>query len=170
MSPIVFIVGILVVAIFTLASYVDIKRHERHDRVLFRFCQIRRDLMAELRARYQSLSREEFESMEFLLSLLDEVIQHYGRHKTAMFNFRKMRRAVERDLEHYRKTEREARLTRVPPGRITELYADFVRATAMAFVAYTPFLRTEIILRLWRADLAKQIAQIRCDAAELPAR
>ena len=160
---IVFIAGILVVLAFAAESRVSAKRVEKHDRVLFRFCQIRRDLMAELRARYDSISPQEFHAAEFLLESLDGVIRHYHRHKTTTFNLRKMRRMIEEDLSQYRAAMRaaEEHLSAAPPGKIAELYADFARAGAEAFIAYTPFIRTEFILRLLWADLADQIAQIR---------
>lgn len=171
----VFIVGMAIVLVWTGVSYVGLRRNRKHDRVLFAFNHLRRTVMRELFAHYDAMSENhpgvlspaEVDAAKFLLRLLDGISRHYNRHKTTMFNLRKMRRIIERDLAHYRKMEREtaARLAQVPAGRMTELYADFARAGAEAFVAYTPFMRTEIILRLLWADLAEQIAPIRRRAA-----
>ena len=164
---VVFIAGIVIVAIFAAASYAAVRRHEKHDRVLFMFCQLRRDLMAEMRASHDSVSPPEFESSMLLLGALGGIIGHYRRHKTVMFNLRKMRRLVERDLARYRGVQRKVQthLAAAPP-RIAVLYEEFSRAAAVAFVAYTPFIRTEILCRLLWADLAKPIAAIRREAAD----
>lgn len=173
---IVFISGIAIVLVWAGMSYVYLRRVRKHDRVLFAFNHLRRTVMRELFAHYDALSPncrgtlspEEIAAAKFLRQHLDTVLLHYDRHKTTMFNLRKMRRMIEQDLAHYRKVEREvlARLHSVPvPGKIADLYAEFAQAGAAAFVAYTPFIHAEIILRLLWADLAEQIAPIRSKAA-----
>ena len=113
------------------------------------------------------LSPQEIAAARFLQRNLDAMILHYDQHKAEMFNLRKMRRMVKQDLEYYSEIKREvdAHLSEeAMSGKMAELYADFARASALAFVVYTPFIRTEIILRLLWADLAKPIAQIRREA------
>ncbi len=161
---VVFIAGILISFAFAVSSYLGVKRHEKHDRVLFAFCQIRRDLMKELRERFDSLTPLEYESARFLLDTLNKVIRHYRRHKTSMFNLRKIRREIEKDLRHYRAVEERVRrqLAKVPPDKkIAELYSDFSRAAVTGFLAYTPFILSEIIFRVLWVEGAQQIAQIR---------
>ena len=161
---IVFIGGILITITFAMFSYLNVRRHEKHDRVLFAFCQIRRDLMAELRERFDSLSPEEYESAEFLLGMLNKVIRHYRSHKTFMFNLRKARRMIRNDLRHYHVVQKRIhkQLSMVPPNtKIAKLYSDFSRAVMAGFLTYTPFILSEIVLRLLWVEGSRQIAEIR---------
>ncbi|WOV91930.1 MAG: hypothetical protein R1F54_04700 [Candidatus Zeuxoniibacter abyssi] len=161
------ILGILVVGAFLLASLIAIKKH---DRVLFRFCQIRRDLMKDLRDRYDTtLNQQEWQAAKFLLEKLNGVIQHYHSHKTTMFNLRKVRQMIKSDLQKYKETQQEikARLPEVPKDtKVYELYGDFARASWQSFFTYTPFIRTEIILRLLFGGVAEQIVRIKRENLE----
>lgn len=161
----VFVLGILVVGAFAVSSYINVKKHEKHDRVLFRFCQIRRDLMKDLRDRYDTtLSRQEWQAANFLLEILNGVIQHYHSHKTTMFNLRKVRLMIKSDLQRYQDTQQKikARLSEVPKNtKVYELYGDFSRASLQSFFTYTPFIRTEILLRLLVGEVAEQIVRIK---------
>ena len=99
------ILGILVVGAFLLASLIAIKKH---DRVLFRFCQIRRDLMKDLRDRYDTtLNQQEWQAAKFLLEKLNGVIQHYHSHKTTMFNLRKVRQMINLICKNIKKHNRK---------------------------------------------------------------
>lgn len=167
---VIFILGIMISAAFAVSSYYSVKKHQKHDYVLFRFCQIRRDLMEELRGRFDTLTPCEYEAAEFLLSALNGIIRHYHNHKITMFNLRKMRRIVESDLQCHQKVREDVKqqLSRVPSDtKISVLYNDFFRAATVAFLSYTPFIRCEIILRLLWAEGAKQIAQIRHEREKL---
>ena len=168
---IAFIAGILVTLAFAASLGVHLKRCEKHDRILFRFCQLRRDLMARLRERANSMPQRELESADFLLNALSGVIRHYHGGKTTMFNVRKMRRLIDRNLDHYHAVEREVRARLADTSAdIRPFYEEFSRSLLAAFVAYTPFIRTEIVFRLifqllW-GDIAGQIAAIRREAAD----
>lgn len=181
MSFVLFVILTTILAVFTAVARYNLWLHERHDCVLFAFSRMQSAISQELHSHYDIffrhhetgkgprgvLSPEEIAAAKFLPRLLDDISLHYDRHKTTMFNLRKMRRMIEQDLKQYREVEREvqARLQSVPPGRVADLYAEFSQAAAKAFVAYTPFIRAEVILRLLWADLAEQIAPIRRRAA-----
>lgn len=163
---VLYITGIVITAIFTAVSFISVKRHEKHDRILFAFSRLQSAVMNEILARHDAntLTREQYESAKFLMDMLDTIALHYDKHKTTMFNLRKMRRMVEEDLARYEETEQKvrARLAEITTDeKIAALYEEFSRATAAAFLAYTPFIRTEIILRFLLGDIAKRIAQIR---------
>ena len=115
------ILGILVVGAFLLASLIAIKKH---DRVLFRFCQIRRDLMKDLRDRYDTtLNQQEWQAAKFLLEKLNGVIQHYHSHKTTMFNLRKVRQMIKSDLQKYKETQQEIK-ARLPKFLKTQRFTN----------------------------------------------
>lgn len=166
MTPSFAIFYALVTGIYAVAVWFTANRDRKHDRVLFSFSRLQSAVMNEMLARYDAdtLTRKQYESAKFLMDTLDVIALHYDRHKTAMFNLRNMRRIMEEDLARYEETAQKIR-TRLPEissdEKIAALYAEFSRALARAFLAYTPFIRTEIILRLLLGDAAKRIAKIR---------
>ncbi|MBE8158563.1 MAG: hypothetical protein HAW59_04135 [Betaproteobacteria bacterium] len=156
----------LIVAAYAVAVWFTVRRHQKHDRVLFSFSRLQSAVMKEILARHdaETLTRKQYEAAKFLMDMLDVIALHYDRHKTTMFNLRKMRRFVAEDLACYEETEEKVRAHFAEISadeKIAALYGEFSRAAARAFLAYTPFIRTEIILRLLLGDAAKQIAQIR---------
>lgn len=120
-----------------------------HDQVLFPLCQLRRDIMSFLHENVVekpgTLSPEEYASVRRLSTTLDDAIHNYNRHKTTMFNLRRMAKY----LEQYRNTLKQAaplELTDNP--KIQELNMRFVLCSAKGFLAYTPLIRSELVLRL----------------------
>lgn len=163
MTPLLY-TALSIVALFAAVAWMSVERHKRHDRVLSPFYKIRRNLMDVTLADRGVFSRREDASARFLLAMTNGIIRHYHSHRTVLFDIRKVRRIIEKDLRRYRKTQEmvRAQIEDMPDNRkIRDAYADFVRATTDAFVANTPFVREEIILRLIWRDLAKQIASAR---------
>jgi len=123
------------------------KRAIKHDRVLFPFCQLRRDIMRFLREnafqRPAALSRAEYASARRLVEALDATIRNYNRHKTVMFNLRK----VEKHLRAYRRSAKPAPALPDNP-HIREFHERFRGLLVKAFIAYTPWIRWELTLRL----------------------
>ena len=123
------------------------KEIQKHDRVLFPFCQLRRDVMRFL---YQnsmkdadSLSPSEYRFIRQLLTVLDAAIHNYNQHKTSMFNLRK----IAKHLEAYRKASETA--LKVPDHPEIQIFHQRIRRLMVeAFLAYTPLIRWELALRL----------------------
>ncbi len=157
------IIGVLSSAIFAVISYVKISRASKHDRVLFAFSRLQSAVTNDMIARYKAdtLTRQDFEAAQFLSKMLDNIALHYDRHKTTMFNLRKMQRMIEQDLERYEEIRKQVREQFPADTKIAALYDDFNRAATNALLAYTPFIRTEIILRLLLGDIAGKIIKIR---------
>lgn len=141
---------ILFLAFVVFATYccIWLRRVARHDRVLFPFCQLRRDIMRFLREHMpkeaNALSREEYRSILRLVAVVGVTIHHYNQHKTLMFNLRE----IERYLNEYRATLKETPINLTDNAEIQELHARFVRCLAEAFLAYTPMIRSERALRV----------------------
>lgn len=124
------------------------KKMQKHDAVLFPFCQLRREIMKHLFDAVMespaTLSRGEFDALRRLSRVLDATIHNYNRHKTEMFNLRKMVKL----LHQYRHTVKE-----MPPvdftdnSEIREFHHRFLQLFCRAFVAYTPLIRWEMTLR-----------------------
>ena len=123
------------------------KEMQKHDRVLFPFCQLRRDVMSFLYRNMikdaDSLSPLEYRFIRQLLTVLDATIHNYNQHKTSMFNLRK----IARRLETYQKVSETA--LKVPDHpEIQEFHQRIHRLLVVAFLAYTPLIRWELAVRL----------------------
>ncbi|MDA7961692.1 MAG: hypothetical protein MPK11_04950 [Gammaproteobacteria bacterium] len=142
------------------------QRAHKHDSVLFPFCQLRRDIIAFL---YENvfekadvLSREEYASVRRLLDILNDAIRNYNRHKTVMFNLRKVIKYI-REYRHV--------LKQMPPidvtgnAEIQRFHQQFEGLLAKAFVAYTPLIRSELALRIMFAVVAYRIGKARVQYA-----
>ena len=123
------------------------KEMQKHDRVLFPFCQLRRDVMRFLYMNVientGSLSPAEYKFVRQLLNVLDGTIHNYNQHKTLMFNVRK----IAKHLRMYRKVSKVA--LEIPDRpEIREFHERIHRLLVAAFLAYTPLIRWELALRL----------------------
>ncbi len=125
-------------------------RVAKHDRVLFPFCQLRRDIMCFLREHFPSepnaLSREEYDSILRLLDVVSAMIHHYNRHKTVMFNLRKVIKCI-REYRHALKQIPAIDMTN--NAEIQKFHHRFEGLLARAFIAYTPLIRSERALRMF---------------------
>ena len=123
------------------------KEIQKHDRVLFPFCRLRRDVMSFLYWNFMKdsdpLSSSEYKFIRRLLDVLDATIHNYNQHKTSMFNLRK----IAKHLETYRKASETA--LKVPDHpEIREFHERIHQLLVVAFLAYTPLIRWELALRL----------------------
>lgn len=143
---------ILFLMFIALALYcwLSLRRVSKHDRVLFPLCQLRRDLMRFLRvnatANKNALSTAEYDSIARLSDTLDLAIHDYNKHKTMMFNLRNLMKLI----KAHKKTLKKAKpidLTDNP--EIQTFHSRFIRCLAEAFIAYTPLIRSELVLRMF---------------------
>ena len=123
------------------------KEMQKHDRVLFPFCQLRRNVMHFLYMNVientDSLSPSEYKFIRWLLDRLDTTIHNYNQHKTLMFNVRK----IAKHLQMYRKVSKAALETPDHP-EIRKFDERIRQLLVVAFLAYTPLIRWELALRL----------------------
>ncbi len=134
--------------VFAAFFWLQIRKAAKHDRVLFPFCQLRRDIMCFLREHMpdqpNALSREEYDSVLRLLDVVSDVIHHYNRHKTVMFNFR---RVIKFSMKYRDTLEQAKPIEMTGNAKIQEFHHRFVGLLAKAFIAYTPLIRWEMVLR-----------------------
>ena len=123
------------------------KEMQKHDRMLFPFCELRRDVMRFLHMNVientGSLSPVEYKFIRRLLNVLDGIIHNYNQHQTLMFNVRK----IAKHLRMYREVSKGALETPAHP-KIREFHERVHRLMVAAFLAYTPLIRWELVLRL----------------------
>ena len=147
-SGLIVIAGLVVVLAMQIRHGVWLREIARHDGVLFRFCEIRRRVVRLLFDRHleNGLSARDRCDGIRLLNLLNQVIGDYGERKAVMFNFRRFVRAI----EEYEKTAGELRMPRPPQDReIADLYEQASVSILLGFLAYTPLIRSELLLRLF---------------------
>lgn len=164
-----------ILLVFFTFSFRRIKKVDKHDQVLFPFCQLRRDIMRHLLDNLDTLTPEEYRPLRKLLDMLDATIHNYNRHKTRMFNLR----TILRQTTRYRRAKKQAERVDIPEDSpAVEFYFRFFHLLAKAFLAYTPLLRWELAWRLaWffigksfraRINYLRKVAeQIREDARRL---
>ena len=117
------------------------KEIQKHDRVLFPFCQLRRDIMRFLYINViddvdPPLSLAEYKFVRQLSNVLDAIIHNYNQHKTSIFKVRK----IAKHLQIYRKVSKTA--LEVPDHtEIQEFHECIRRLLVAAFLAYTPLIR-----------------------------
>ena len=123
------------------------KEMQKHDRVLFPLCQLRRDVMQFLYVNVientTSICPEEYKFVRRLLNGLDATIHNDKQHKTLIFNVRK----IAKHLKMYRRASKAA--LEIPDHpEIQEFHERIRRLLVAAFLAYTPLIRWELALRL----------------------
>ena len=149
-------------ALTSLAIYLHWTRHQqkqaqKHDDILYPFCQLRRDIMEFLYqntlVEHDTLTLAEYRSVRRLLDVLNNTIHGYSEHRKAMLNLRHVLDA----LQEYRHTLKQAKPIDITENAsIQAFHQRFVQCCAKAFLAYTPLIQSEVILRL-----AMRIYQVR---------
>lgn len=124
------------------------KKTQKHDDVLFPFCELRREIIRFLHENAfenrSALSREEYNSTRRLLDVLNNTIQNYNRHKTVMFDLGQ----TAKYLKQYRDALQQTKpLDPTDNPKIKKFHNDFFRHLIKAFLAYTPFMRSRLVLR-----------------------
>ena len=143
--------------VFFVCSWRQIRKVDKHDRVLFDFCKLRREIMTfrydSLVENSKSLSCEDSKAIRRLSRVLDATIHGYNEHKILTFNLRK----IARYLKQYRHTLNQAEPINITDNvKIREFHARFVLCFAKAFLDYTPLIRSELTLRLIAFAYRKQ--------------
>ena len=123
------------------------KEIQKHDRVLFPFYQLHRDIMHFMYMNAientSSLTPVEYKFIRWLLNVLDGTIHNCNQHKTLMFNVRRMAK----HLKMYRKISKVA--LEIPDHpEIREFHERIHRLQVAAFLAYMPLIRWKLVLRL----------------------
>lgn len=162
---------ILGFAVFAVSTWSHLHALKKHDSVLFRFCQIRRDLMTLLRSEGLELSRADYVFARHILESLNHTIHNYKDHKARFFNFREFSRFLRQYSASAKELEALPRTANEALGRIER---QTVAAVVEGFLCYTPFLRSETRIRfvlLLLSSLARlKFARIAQRAVRLKAR
>ncbi|WP_310697417.1 hypothetical protein [Marinospirillum sp.] len=132
------------VAVFLIYQIIKFKSIEKHDRHLFRFCQLRRDTLAFIADNQHQLTREEYHAARQLLDGLNTIIEHYHNKKMIIFDLRRFARHVQK----LKSMEGKADQITVDNKQINDLKLRFQYNMVRSFLAYTPFLKSEVAMWL----------------------
>jgi len=147
---------LLAVILFVLRTHFVLSTMKTHDRTLFRFCDLRRDMIAHLYNKRDELTPEDYAQFRIVLNSLNNTIHFYNDFKIHFFNLRKLLKSLV-----WRVQSSTTQIDAVRISRNKELLGfvkKYEKATLLGFFAYTPFLGTEVTVRLV-IQLLKLIAQ-----------
>lgn len=134
-----FVAGLI--SAFLVYQVINLRELRKHDEHLFRFCELRRDAISLLYNERETLSRNDYIALRKILKTLNLTINNYRTHKTVTFNLRRFLAYVKelRSLDH-------------DTGKISTNNKDIINlnyrmhhVVCLAFLAYTPFLRSEVL-------------------------
>jgi hypothetical protein len=117
-----------------------LRRLKKHDKVLYRFCQLRRETMSLIRKGNFDLKLEDYIALRQLLEKTSETIHDFNNCKVSLFNIRNYSIQV-----HRAKSLEETSVERAP--EIQELTGQYALAMLVAFFTFTPFIKSELVLR-----------------------
>lgn len=124
----------------------QMKRDGKRYAVLLPLRELRGDIMLFLvdnaLIKKGALSCEEYKSIQKLYAVVDFTVNGYDRHTTEMFNLHKLHE----QMKNYRHTRDRAPYEPTDHPKIREFHARFRYLFAIAFIAYTPFVRTLALL------------------------
>ena len=138
------ILMLVIFILFTLFEVIYLKRIQKHDRYIFEFCDLRRDMITYLYEERNDLSRADYVQLREILKTNNVTIHKYKDNKHTMFNFR---RFIDRLRVIENKKSRTVSESQVLP-EVKEFQVRLVHIVFNAFLAYTPFLKSEVIIKV----------------------
>lgn len=130
--------------LFLVWQYHWLKKTERHDKHLYRLCQVRREAMHLLINEYDTLPYKEAIALRKDIKGLNTIIGKYSTHKTHFFNFRLF---ISR-LQKLKSFELKQESANIENEKVIDLRRKSMAVIFGAFLDYTPFLRHEIVIRV----------------------
>ena len=134
---------IVPVYIMTFYMFFHLLKIKKHDKVLYKFCEVRRDIMAILRKENFNLPKDDYLALRRLLMVLNDSIHYYDDHKTGLFNIRKFFKFLDKFKEQLTQVD-NFEIPQKP--EIINLYKDFTLTMLLAFFTFTPLLKYEFFL------------------------
>lgn len=141
-----FIITSSIIVVSLIRSFFKIKRCAKHDKYLYKFCQLRRDIISYLRINHDIISKTEYLAIKQVLDLLNKTINLYSKNEAQnLFNIRKFAFFVKetKALSDSSKKFVECNNEVIKSFR-NKLGSNIIDA----FFAYTPFIFTEIFLKI----------------------
>lgn len=148
-----FYVTVVPSTLLLLVMLFDLRKTTKHDKVLYRFCQIRRDITTMMFTDGSNLSKSDYRVLRTTLDVTSSAIHNFNHYKTTLFNFRWF---MER-LKEYRKNASKIDRLATSNERINNLKKNLALAMFCAFLSYTPLIRSQLLVELFLAVLSFMI-------------
>ena len=133
---------VLLLSIFMI---IKLRALKKHDDVLFRFCQLRRDMMKYLRSKTTKIPREDYVEIRKLLDLLNSTIHNYEDHKQGLFRIEKFFAETKTVYKSVKKAKSKEIKNN---AKVKGFYHEYGKIMLIAFLTYSPFLKSKIIIFL----------------------
>lgn len=130
--------------VFLLIQIFKLRKMQKHDRYLYAFTQLHRETIDYLFDSHSKISRDDYIALRNLSDALKTIIYNYKNHKTVIFNFR----LFVKHLNEVKKFEEKASRISTENQEIKKLIEKAHQAIIKAFLAFTPFIRSEFFFRL----------------------
>ncbi len=147
---------IIEILLFSLVLWLILetyRMHElkKHDENLFEFCAVRRDAMKLLRDNYDTLTKKEYIHLYKVIASDSGTIHAYNDYKTILFDFRRFTAFIKATKRMSRNAESLLEKAASDNSKIIAIEERYLIAVLKSFFAFTPFLTTEIILKVFYA-------------------
>lgn len=136
-------------AILLIIMYINLRRITKHDKVLFRFCQLRRDIMRLIDSEALQMSKADYRSLRTMLDATNVTIHEFNNFKITMFNFRWF---ISWLKKHKREASNMDKLA-TKNAQINKLFDEYRIALVKAVLSYTPFIKSQITIMVCLAVL-----------------
>ncbi|GAA5445214.1 hypothetical protein Misp06_03411 [Microbulbifer sp. NBRC 101763] len=136
---------LLALALFFISIQIyrlwEMRKHDQH---LFEFCQLRRDTITYLSNSYESLSRTDYIALRKINDALSTIIAEYKEHRTVVFNFRLFVEYLDELKAFEKKAEKISTSNKEIQNLLNRIHCSIFKA----FLAFTPYLKSELALSL----------------------
>lgn len=91
-------VEIILISTLILKIY-ELQSINKHDKILYAFCQIRRDIIKLIREQNIDLSSLHYNELKKLLEIVNSVIHDFNDWKASIFNLRSLIRTIKKNAQ-----------------------------------------------------------------------
>jgi len=136
------IIPILLMQIYYLIKFYYIKNH---DKVLFNYCQLRRDIMTKLRKDGLILNDNDFRVLTELTNYVDHIIHYYKLHKKHTFRLKNFLEFLKKSQNTVKKVNR---LNNTNNEEVKTFIDKAGYYTIFGIVRHTPFFFSQVMLHI----------------------
>lgn len=140
---------VIPILILQVRTWLYLRKTRQNDRILFQFCDFRRELMGFMRTdQVHNLSPQSYTTFRMLLDTTNVTVHHFYELQLT-FNWRHTWRAM-RAMSGQMNEQEEQALAAVAHPQVEYFLHRMLTCWATAFFAYTPLLRHEVLLIVLR--------------------
>lgn len=140
---------VLTIPIILLLAYnlFRLRQIRLHDEVLYKFCQLRRDVVRTIDEDINGYSKQEYRQIRLLLDQLNSTIRNFTHMKKNIFTFKIFLELVKAYIDFNTKRGSKS-IKRSENDSIVLLYTQYNKTLIDGFISYVPFLRYRLIVSL----------------------